>query len=245
MSNQTRERIILVVSSLFLVCFLLTASFRGSFSTLNLNINEWAASVNSGAFTLTAKVISLVFDTTVMLALTLVVAFSLFFLHRKRYSVLLLGAMAGDALLVEIIKALIKSPRPTNEIIFQTGFSLPSGHTTASVVFFGVLTYFAWTNWKSRKTKALTSGSYIFLVALVGFDRIYLNVHWFSDILGAVFLGAFWVSFCIFTFKHAISNKRFQHFLQHDTKTIPQHTNQPLSENMKREPDNKQFQNPT
>ena len=237
MISQPRQRIILAVSALSLLCFLLTVVFRASFSTLNVDINQWAASINSGPFTLTAKVISIVFDTIVMIVLSLVVAVSLFISGHKRYSFLLLGTMAGDALLVEIIKALIKSPRPTNEIIFQTGFSLPSGHTTASVVFFGVLTYFAWTNWKSRKTKALTSGSYIFLVALVGFDRIYLNVHWFSDIVGAAFLGAFWLSFCILTFKYAISNKRFQNFLQHDAKTIPQHTNQPLSESIKREPE--------
>jgi undecaprenyl-diphosphatase len=210
------------------MCFLVTAIFKDSFYAVNLDVNVWAASVNSGAFTLTAKVISIVFDTTVMLALCLVVAFSLFILHRKRYSVLLLGAMAGDALLVQTLKTVIMSPRPPNEIIFQTGFSLPSGHTTASVVFFGVLTYFAWMNWKSRKVKVLTSGCYFFVVALVGFDRIYLNVHWFSDIVGGVFLGAFWLSFCIFTFKYAISNGRGQHFLRKGSKTVSQRCSPPF-----------------
>ena len=165
--------------------------------------------------------ISVVFDTTALVILSLVVAVFLFLTHHRRYSLLLLGAMAGDALLVQIFKMLIMSPRPLNEIIAETNYSFPSGHTTGSVVFFGVLTYFAWVHWGSKKVKVATGGFYVSITALVGFDRIYLNVHWFSDIIGALFLGAFWLSFCILTFKYATSNNRVQHFSQNERKTVP------------------------
>ena len=49
--------------------------------------------------------------------------------------------------------------------------------------------------------KLLAIGLYVSVVGVVGFDRIYLNVHWFSDVLGALFLGAFWVAFCVWMFK--------------------------------------------
>ena len=131
----------------------------------------------------------------------------------------MLGAMEGDALLVGLFKTVIMSPRPLNEIIAETGYSFPSGHATSSVVFFGVLTYFAWKHWNSAKVKALTSGLYVSITAVVGFDRIYLNVHWFSDIVGAFFLGVFWLTFCIPFFKRLVSSGRIQRFLSQDAKS--------------------------
>lgn len=188
-----------------MVCFLSVASLRDSFYNINLNVNLWSASVNMGFFTTTAKAISVAFDTTVLLAMSLIIASFLFFFHHTRYSLLLLGAMAGNALLVEFFKIIIASPRPLNGIIVEVGYSFPSGHTASSVVLFGVLVYFAWKHWGTMKARILTSGLYISIVVVVGFDRIYLNVHWFSDVLGAVFLGAFWVAFSIWLFNCLIA----------------------------------------
>jgi undecaprenyl-diphosphatase len=199
-----------------MICFLLVASFRDSFSTANLSINLWSASVNKGFFTLAAQSISVVFDTIALTILSFVVAIFLFVLHYRRYGLLLLGAMAGVTLLVELFKTIIKSPRPLNGLIVATGYSFPSGHTTSSVVFFGVLTYFVWKTWDSEKIKALTGGLYVSITMIVGFDRIYLNVHWFSDIVGSILLGAFWVTVCILLFKYSASSAKIQRFLSQD-----------------------------
>jgi undecaprenyl-diphosphatase len=196
------QRRILLIAIVFAICFFAVAFFRDSFYSVNLNVNLWSASINKGFFTLPAQLIAVIFDTTALAAISLVVAILLFILHQRRYGLLLLGAMAGDALLVELFKTVIMSPRPLNGIVAESGYSFPSGHTTGSVVFFGVLIYFVWENWGSKKVKALTGGLYFSVTAVVGFDRIYLNVHWFSDILGGVFLGAFWLTFCILLFKY-------------------------------------------
>ena len=116
--------------------------------------------------------------------------------------------MLGDAILVLTFKTLIMSQRPINEIIPETGYSFPSGHVTGCVVFFGMLTYFAWKRWTTLKAKVVTSGLYIAITAVVGFDRIYLNVHWFSDTIGGVFLGAFWLLLCVFVFEYLALNQR-------------------------------------
>jgi len=180
---------------------------------INLSINLWSASVNKGFFTLAAQTISVIFDTIALAILSIVVAIFLFVLHYKRYSLLLLGAMAGNTILVELFKTIIMSPRPLNGLIVASGYSFPSGHTVSSLVFFGVLTYFVWKNWNSVKIKALTGGFYISITAIVGFDRIYLNVHWFSDIVGSIFLGAFWVTLCILLFKCLVSSGKIRQFL--------------------------------
>jgi len=127
------QRRILLFSILFLICFLLVASFRGSFNAVNLSVNLWSASVNTDFFTLAAQIISIVFDTTVLAIISFVVAVFLFILHYRRYGLLLLGAMAGDTLLVALFKTIIISPRPSNGLIIVSGYSFPSGHTMSSV----------------------------------------------------------------------------------------------------------------
>lgn len=186
----------------FLLGFLLVAAFRNSFETINTNVNSWAASINTGSFTPVAKGISWVFDTTALVAISLIVAAALFVYHNRSGGVLLLGAMAGNALLVLACKELIQSPRPLNMLIPETGYSFTSGHVTGSLVFFGVLTYLAWRRWSSIKVKASMVTAWVAITVLVAFDRIYLNVHWFSDVVGAVLLGAFVLTLSIWVFRY-------------------------------------------
>ncbi len=211
--NQKR---ILLFSLLFLAFFLLIAFFRETFNQINSSVNIWSVSINSGFFTLTAKIISVVFDTTALVILSIVLAILLFVLHCRRFGLLLLVAMAGDALLVTFFKTVIMSPRPLDGIIVESGYSFPSGHMTSCVVFFGVLTYFVWKHWSSFKIKASMAGLYVSLTVAVAFDRIYLNVHWFSDIIGAVLLGVFWLTLCIFLFKNHYTLLLDERFFRHN-----------------------------
>jgi undecaprenyl-diphosphatase len=199
--NVTSQKKEALSALLFLVCFLFVAYFRSAFYSLDLDVNSWRAAFNMGFFAETAKLVSVGFDTVPLMVASLATAFFLFILHYRRYSILLLSVMAGDVLLVEFFKAIIASPRPLNGIIVETGYSFPSGHTTSSVVLFGILVYIVWRQWKNMNVKVLAVGLYVSEVGAVGFDRIYLNVHWFSDVLGALFLGAFWVALCVWMFK--------------------------------------------
>jgi undecaprenyl-diphosphatase len=213
-SQLQRQRTILLIALLFLVGFLLVTSFRDNFEAANLIINKWAASINAGAFTVIAQVISVAFDTAAVGSASVVVAAFLFVAHHRRYSLLLISAMAGEAVLVSLGKTLIASARPLNTILpLQSSYSFPSGHVTGSIVFFGVLTYYAWKHWDSVRVKAATGAFYIGVVWVVGFDRIYLNIHWFSDVVGAVFLGSFWLTFSILVFKHFLRDGRLRRFL--------------------------------
>jgi undecaprenyl-diphosphatase len=183
--------------------------FKSSFDNINANMNSWVVSINTGAFTLVAEGISFVFDTTALVVISLIVAAVLIICNYRRGSVLLLGAMVGDAILVVIFKELFQSIRPQNMLIPEMGYSFPSGHVTGSVVFFGVLTYLAWKHWASKKVKVSTGGFYTAMVVLVSFDRIYLNVHWVSDVVGAVLLGSFVLAFAITIFRYFEASGKF------------------------------------
>jgi undecaprenyl-diphosphatase len=147
-----------------------------------------------------SEIIAYSFDTIVLLPLSSLVAVYSFLKGYRRFAFLFAGSMGGIAVLVTIVKALVHSPRPS-----EAGFSFPSGHVTSTVVFFGLLIYFVWQHWKSPKVRILSSLFFVTIEVLIGFSRVYLNVHWFSDIIGGYLLGSFWLTFSILLL--SISNK--------------------------------------
>ncbi len=204
------QRLLLLVSLLALAGFLLVAMLRSNFVGVDVTLNAWSTSIQTGGFTIVAVAISDVFDTYIVIAISLLVATCLCVKNYKRYSVLLFCAVVGDVLIVTVAKTLIASPRPVSEILSQTGYSFPSGHVTGSIVFFGLLTYFAWQIWKSPMAKVASSSLFLAVTCIVGFDRIYLNVHWLSDVIGASLLGAFWLTSVLLVFRHVETAKYFQ-----------------------------------
>lgn len=225
LSGQLRgQRKVLLISLLALVGFLLVAVLRGSFDSVDAGVNSWATTIQTGSFTVVAVVISDVFDTNILLVFSLGAAALLFYKNYRKYSVLLLGAMGGDALLVSVVKAFVYSPRPANELINETSNSFPSGHVAESVVFFGLLTFFVWQLWDSSTTKESSGVLFVAVTSVVGFDRIYLNVHWFSDVLGGCLLGIFWLTFVIAVFQRLEVTGKFPSFLKRNAKNNPHET---------------------
>lgn len=195
------QRIPLFILSLSLICFLLIAFLRGSFSTVDANVNSWATSIQSNSLTHMAQIIHYGFGTTSLLIITILIALYLLYRHYRNDALLLTGAMLGDVIIVPIVKWLVHYARPANGIIQETGFSFPSGHAMNTVVLLGLLTYLIWQHYKSRNLRILSGIFFVLISLVVGFSRIYLNVHWLSDVLGAYSLGIFWLTFSISIFR--------------------------------------------
>lgn len=199
-SQKTTYWLLAVTCLLAVTGFLLVTSYRSSFTVTDYNINNWVKTIQSSSFTLIAEVVSFSFDIPVLITISLVASTYMFIKNYRAESLLLLGAMAGDALVVGLTKNLIHAPRPTDNLVVDLGFSYPSGHAAGIMVFCGLLLFFAFRYFQGYRSKALLGVCLAGLVALVGFDRLYLNVHWFSDVLGGYLLGVAWLSFAILLF---------------------------------------------
>lgn len=92
-------------------------------------------------------------------------------------------------LLNQILKHIVQRPRPTEyRIIDEKGYSFPSGHSMASVAFYGFLIYLIYKKVKNPKLKWIFILLLSILIILIGSSRIYLGVHYTSDVLAGFFV---------------------------------------------------------
>jgi undecaprenyl-diphosphatase len=112
---------------------------------------------------------------------------------------MLVLAVAGGELINLLLKALFARDRPTfpDPLLTAPGASFPSGHAMAAMIFYGLMMYFGvrWlTAWRWR-VLVVVAGTV--LIVLIGFSRIYLGVHYLSDVLGGYAAGLTWLAFTI------------------------------------------------
>ena len=103
-------------------------------------------------------------------------------------------ALAGADLLYNVIKPIVERPRPPVAIhlVEVSSFSFPSGHATAVTACFGMAAALLAAR-RSLRVKALAGVGAAIVIVLVGFSRIYLGVHWFTDVVAGVALGGLWL----------------------------------------------------
>src|SRR6266498_884148 len=130
------------------------------------------------------------------------IAGMLLILWRRNWVVLTgwVVSFAGAALLSFILKIVIKRPRPTGAAAFLHGetFSFPSGHALGSLVGLGMLAYVIGSlSLERRRSRTLLAVGTAALVISIGVSRLYLGVHYFSDVIGGYAAGVLWLSVCI------------------------------------------------
>jgi undecaprenyl-diphosphatase len=100
-----------------------------------------------------------------------------------------------------ILKSIINRPRPTeSQMIEVFTLSYPSGHAMVAMSFYGFLIYLSWAYLHKRWLKTGLTIIFIFLILNIGLSRIYLGVHYPSDILAGYIAGLFWATFCVLLF---------------------------------------------
>ena len=115
----------------------------------------------------------------------------LFFLFKKRKDkVLLIFTVATTVALNQLLKHIIMRPRPPMErrLVKQGGYSFPSGHSMIALCICGLLIYFAVTRMKNKTWKIVSCILLTIICLLVGTSRIYVGVHYPSDVLGGYLL---------------------------------------------------------
>ena len=140
--------------------------------------------------------------------LAFAIAFSIIFilLNRKRYVLPLWLSVAGSTIFVFLGKLAFHRQRPDIALYVEHSFSFPSGHAAIAVALYGFMAYFLIRNLKHISLKILTLITGIFIALLIGFSRMYLGVHYFSDVWAGFLIGALWLITSIGFTEHQIRN---------------------------------------
>ena len=124
----------------------------------------------------------------------------LFKYYRKALFTFVAGG--GGLLLIYGMKMFYERPRPSFPILYkEESFSFPSGHATFSFIFYGTLAYFIWLTDLPKIWKYIAMTFLVLLSLMIGFSRVYLHVHYASDVLGGFCLGYSWLFLMIYTFR--------------------------------------------
>ena len=210
----------LVLSLLLAVCFGLVArqvDHGGALTEFDTTLGQRLAEHRAAAPVLRVVLFgfTLLGAYEVLLVLVPVVAV-LFWLRRKwLLGTVWLVAGIGSSLINSTLKHSFARPRPPwkDEWVWEANESFPSGHSTASVVLVGLLAYMlviGCPRWTGRV--AILTGA-LLLILTIGFSRVYLGAHYFSDVVGGYCVGTAWLAVCI----TAVESVRLH--LQRRTKT--------------------------
>lgn len=191
----------LVISVLSLLAFTQIADSALGQETLAMIDLRLAAKLHAAATPLATQLMLFVtaLGGRVVIVIALAGVLALAAWRRWADLVVWIGALGGGAILTALLKALIQRPRPVfaNPISVETSWSFPSGHALMAVVTYGLLTYLLVVRlhqWRWQVALVLAS---TFLILLIGFSRLYLGVHYVSDVLAGYAAGLCWLATCL------------------------------------------------
>ena len=188
-------------------CFLLSifsfAAIVGSFSEkgtlfhLDLKINAYVIRAANPELT---RFLGTITDLgSIYLVVMVAVMVGVILLISKNWWSLLslfLAIGIGQAVL-NILKVVFQRPRPKTEM-YVFSYSFPSGHVSSATVIYGFCIYLTFRFINNATAKWIVATLLALLIHLIGFSRVYLGVHWLSDVLAGYVTGFAWLLFCIF-----------------------------------------------
>jgi undecaprenyl-diphosphatase len=186
------------------VLFLLLAAnvaSGGVLVLLDARLSVWLHNHNTPARTTFFLLISNLHSNLSIAIVTFLVAVYLWTRHLRYWVLTLAISIPGGGLLNVGLKILFARARPhfDNPILIVHTYSFPSGHTMLATVFYGtlcILIYSLVRDWKLRMAALLVA---LLMITLVGFSRMYLGVHYLTDVVGAILEGTVWLVLCFLT----------------------------------------------
>lgn len=122
------------------------------------------------------------------------IAYFLFIRRHRWYSIKVPAIALSSLALMFGLKRLFGRPRPLDPILEEfKGLSFPSGHALMSVTFYGLLIYLTWHLVKHKPAKWAIIILLILWINIIGFSRIYLRAHNFSDVIAGYCIGMIWL----------------------------------------------------
>lgn len=201
---KQNSRLILLLSSLIIFLFILIAVviktpnidyfISENIKTLWGSFNEFFIFIGN-------------YSKEILAFIALVSVGVLYIQKRKEASFILFISLLTGYILEKIISFTTHRTRPVIQLVEKTDYSFPSGHSIFSIILFSLIIYFYKNEIKNKQLKFVFIFANILLIFLVGFSRIYINVHWFTDVVGGYVLGLFVINLILFIMEFISKDK--------------------------------------
>lgn len=197
--NLAARGAVLALMALVLAMLTDAAAEGDGLTTVDRPIWGWLIDHRTPLLTETAKALSDVGGTGVVAVVAVATAAILWFRHRRSDAVLIVAATAGAGLIVLLAKPVVGRVRPPEEfrLVVETNQSFPSGHAVASAAVIGVLAAVLVPSLQHRWERVLVRVLAAALVLAIGLSRLYLGVHWTTDVVGGWLAGTGWLLLCL------------------------------------------------
>lgn len=151
------------------------------------------------------KIVTFFGGATCLIGLTII----LFIIIKNRKIGLLIGInLIIITILNQLFKFILQRPRPTEyRIINESGYSFPSGHSMISMAFYGFLIYLIYKYVKNKKLKYISITLISILIIFIGISRIYLGVHYTSDVLAGFLFSISYLIIYVLIANNKVLNK--------------------------------------
>lgn len=144
-----------------------------------------------------------------IIIITITIMVILYAVLKYRWELLFfVGVVIGSALLNVLLKLVFHRARPTlHRIVEANGYSFPSGHSMAAFTLYGVLCFLLWKHARSALARTLLIVLGSTLIAAIGISRIYLGVHYPSDVLGGFLASGTWLAVSIGMYQRMLEKR--------------------------------------
>lgn len=214
MQEPSRRRFIAFIICLIsgvLFGYIASSIGNGSIERFDTSIINFVQGMEASWLTTTLKTFTWIGSGYVVVPITLIAFFLLYFVYQRRgQAFLFVTVIIVTVSSNELLKKYFKRERPEiYRIIDAGGLSFPSGHTMMAVSLYAIVAYVLWRNLKSLGHRVLLILFTIFMMMMIAVSRIYLGVHYPSDIIGGLAASLFLVTIMITVFEF-IQNKKGQ-----------------------------------
>ena len=188
--------------SIWIVCILFTGFFAYIARSIHLHtissfdepIIDVIQGTQSAGLTSVMKTFTTIGSTTTVALLALLTLIVLLWKKHKAQAVLFIAALGGTGILNQVLKFIFKRERPDfDRLIDIGGYSFPSGHTMMAFSLYTILAYIIWRNLHNVWARIGITILAIFMIVMIAVSRIYLGVHFPSDIVGGVLASSVWL----------------------------------------------------
>lgn len=179
------------------------AATRNPASSLDLSVASFVQSFESPSLTKVMELFTVLGSAKVSALVALLSIVLLYVVLRHRLElVFLCCVVGGSAVMNQLMKMVFHRERPSvHRLIEETGFSFPSGHTMGAIALYGALAFLLWRHIPKRFGRVLLITASCAIIFMIGISRIYLGVHYPSDVLAGLLASGFWFSLVVYLYQ--------------------------------------------